>query len=346
MKSYKLFLSMFAVLVITPLVGFAMSTDEARYRKDIAESDRDLGVREAQERYFRDALGLTPAQGNIWRDCYFGKLEYLERPISKFTYAQQDAFLKECITFAKTTATQGTIKPATTTTQTATPATTTTSVTTTTPRPAQSTHSVRGITGEPEIRRAGGDWVPLLPDMELRESDEIATDPDSTAVFVLADGSTVRVEPGSQIKISVLTDPTLHLRARLDVAFGRIAARFNPQQRDYVVRGDMVLRTPTATASVRGTVLSMVYDPKTRESLVSVEEGEVQVALVSDETKTVTLSEGMQVRSTASTLGTPEKNTIVSGLAESGTDSKKTMLVVGVLFVLLILGFVIRMRRK
>ena len=58
----------------------------------------------------------------------------------------------------------------------------------------------------------------------------------------------------------------------------KVGQIFAAVKKDPAVRSDFVIRSPTATASVRGTDFSMSYNKESGESVVSVSEGRVEVA--------------------------------------------------------------------
>lgn len=110
---------------------------------------------------------------------------------------------------------------------------------------------VAGINGQPSVTRAGK-AAPLKRGDPVSVGDHIITDAASKVKVLLADDSVLAIGPRSDVTIDELALGPAQRTGRLQVLVGRfklaIAAWLNGPS-DYEVR------TPTAVAGVRGTVL-------------------------------------------------------------------------------------------
>ena len=110
---------------------------------------------------------------------------------------------------------------------------------------------VARINGKPSITR-GDKTEPLKQGDTVRAGDRINTDDTAKVKLLLADDSVLAIGPRSQVVIDELLLSSDSRKGRLNVLVGRfkiaIAAWLNG-------RSDYEVRTPTAVAGVRGTVL-------------------------------------------------------------------------------------------
>ncbi len=117
-------------------------------------------------------------------------------------------------------------------------------------------------------------WIQAKPGMLLEQGHEIAASPDGAAVLLFPDGSTVRVEATTQIKIASYFTKGGIVQTEILLKVGQIFAEVKKEQ---AVRSDFKIRAPTATASVRGTTFSVAYNKKSTETKIAVAEGSVLV---------------------------------------------------------------------
>ena len=122
--------------------------------------------------------------------------------------------------------------------------------------------------------RGHREWTQAKVGMLLEQGHEIAASPDGDAVLLFPDGSTVRVEATTQIKIAAYFTKGGIVQAEILLAVGKVAAAVKKEQ---AVRSDFKIRSPNAGASVRGTTFSVSYDKDVKETVIAVEEGIVGV---------------------------------------------------------------------
>ncbi len=123
--------------------------------------------------------------------------------------------------------------------------------------------------------RGHGDWFPGKTGMWLEQGHEISVGPDAALGLLFSDGSTVRLDPGSRIKIASYFTKGGVTKTEILLKIGQIAAQVN---RSDTVRSDFVIKAPTADASVRGTYFSVAYNPKSAVTSIAVVKGSVFVA--------------------------------------------------------------------
>lgn len=124
------------------------------------------------------------------------------------------------------------------------------------------------LTGKVEVKYAGGDWQPAQPGMRIDTGVLISTGFRSTAVLELGD-STVNVRSLTRMTIDELVESEGVQNTSLSLRVGKVRAEVKTTD---AVSHNFTIRSPTATAAVRGTVFE--FDG---ESLV-VEEGMVALA--------------------------------------------------------------------
>jgi len=140
-----------------------------------------------------------------------------------------------------------------------------------TPAPAElGAARVISLTGQVSVLRDSYPWALQVGDAVQRRQ-VILTGPDGFAVFQLSDGSTFQVFPNS--RVTFRNNPG-DWRDLLDLWLGRVKVfiqKFGGQPNPNRVF------TPTAVISVRGTVFDVVIEDGEDTTLVSVEEGQVDV---------------------------------------------------------------------
>ena len=130
------------------------------------------------------------------------------------------------------------------------------------------------LDGEANFLPPGADWQEAFEGMRLDAQDEIHTGPDSEATLLFPDGSTVVVHELSRIRMGGLLKEDTRFKIEILMKMGEISAKVKPQE---VIGSGFSVRTPTATAGVRGTVFTTRFDEKTQTATVSVTEGSVLV---------------------------------------------------------------------
>lgn len=108
------------------------------------------------------------------------------------------------------------------------------------------------------------------------DEDKITTGKDGTCTVVFPDSSTVTLKPGSEIQVlqKKLKKPTAEgktIGRRIRLLVGDIATKALPNrtiQTDY--------ETPAGTASVRGTLVTITFDPTTGAATLTVGDGNVK----------------------------------------------------------------------
>lgn len=103
----------------------------------------------------------------------------------------------------------------------------------------------------------------------VNAKEEIVTGPDGHAVFQISDGSTFEVFPKSRVTFQ----GQWTLEDMLQVILGKIRVQIEHRNGPNHKR----ISTPTAVISVRGTVFDVSVEDEDGTTLVSVEEGQVQV---------------------------------------------------------------------
>jgi hypothetical protein len=132
------------------------------------------------------------------------------------------------------------------------------------------------VEGKAEVQRQGkGPWFRLEEEHYVRTGDMVRTGDDGRVEIRWLDGTRIRVEPGSCLKVRKCTMNTLkkskRSEFRLDVGkvWIRIIKRLSPDSK-------FEIATPTTTAAVRGTIFNVAVDNSGATS-VSVFEGTVNV---------------------------------------------------------------------
>ena len=128
-----------------------------------------------------------------------------------------------------------------------------------------------------ELIRAGQEDtpIPLVYGQELSVSDRIYTGMDTKVIIhFFANNSKVTIEELTDIKIAAFLVNTDIVRTRLWLKAGEISASI---YRKSTVRSDFFVKTPTATASVRGTRFTTLFDTVSQETRIFDVSGNVVV---------------------------------------------------------------------
>lgn len=126
------------------------------------------------------------------------------------------------------------------------------------------------LTGQVSVLRDSEPWALNVGDF-VQEQQIILTGPDGYAKFQTSDGSTFEVYPSSNV---IFRKNPGSLRDLLDLFVGRIKVHI---QRLGGAPNPNRIMTPTAVISVRGTIFDVSIDDDDETTIVSVEEGSVEV---------------------------------------------------------------------
>jgi hypothetical protein len=149
---------------------------------------------------------------------------------------------------------------------------------------------VVSMTGQVSVLRDGEPWALNIGD-KVQIQQVIVTGADGFAKFQVSDGSFFEVYPNSNV---IFRKNPGNLRDLLDLLVGRV--KIHIQKWGGQPNPNRIL-TPTAVISVRGTTFDVSVDDDDQTTLVTVEEGAVDVrhALKPGTTKTVNAGESIQV---------------------------------------------------
>ncbi|WP_269536986.1 FecR family protein [Cerasicoccus fimbriatus] len=165
------------------------------------------------------------------------------------------------------------------------------------------------------VNNATGAVSPLKRGQEFSEGNTIVTGDNSTTLLLFSNGASINITPNSSFDVNTFQqesyDPALGSFLRLEkdpsmsntqtnLAYGEIIGEVRKLNID--AGSNFVVKTPVASAGIRGTVWVVNYDPATGEFSASNVNGAVDVILPSGET--ITVAEGethVVVNSTSST---------------------------------------------
>jgi ferric-dicitrate binding protein FerR (iron transport regulator) len=156
---------------------------------------------------------------------------------------------------------------------------------------AQSAVAARVLTlnGQVSVMRDNAPWALNIGDA-VQPRQMVITGPDGFAEFQVSDGSKFQIFPNSHV---IFRENPPNWGQLLDVLIGRIKVHIqklgnqpNPNS----------VRTPTAVISVRGTVFDVVVEDDRETTLVSVDEGQVEVANITAPGKSRLLNPGESIR--------------------------------------------------
>src|ERR1700721_2808267 len=126
------------------------------------------------------------------------------------------------------------------------------------------------MTGQVSVLRDSEPWALNVGDL-VQAQQVILTGPDGYAKFQTSDGSTFEVYPSSNV---IFRKNPGSLRDLLDVFVGRVKVHI---QRLGIQPNPNRVMTPTAVISVRGTIFDISINDDDQTTIVSVEEGAVEV---------------------------------------------------------------------
>lgn len=114
------------------------------------------------------------------------------------------------------------------------------------------------LKGKVEVQRGTAAWEPAVAGSRLAEGDTIHTGFKARAALGFPDGSLVEVQSMTLLALDKINVSGLSTRSRLLLKTGEVKAQVD---RLPGARGDFQVKTPTTTASVRGTEINRIsYD--------------------------------------------------------------------------------------
>jgi hypothetical protein len=177
------------------------------------------------------------------------------------------------------------------------------------------------MTGEVSVLRDSQPWALNVGD-QIQAQQVIITGPDGYAKFQTSDGSTFEVYPSSNI---IFRKNPGSLRDLLDLFVGRVKIhiqRFGGQPNPNRIM------TPTAVISVRGTIFDVSINDDDETTIVSVEEGSVEVrhALKPGAPKIVNAGESLHVyKDEPLARGAIDKNELAHRIVRALSDAAYRM---------------------
>ena len=153
--------------------------------------------------------------------------------------------------------------------------------------------------------------------MQLHTGDRVHTGFKAEVDPTFPDGSRLLVGPFTLLHLTnILRGPEGGVTARVLLRPGEVTAQVN---RSTGAHGDFQVKTPTTTASIRGTRFRIAYDGSA--TTVAVTESSVLVTANNGASQTVTA--GMETRSTARTVAAPQP--IGRGFKSGGLTSAQAL---------------------
>jgi hypothetical protein len=144
---------------------------------------------------------------------------------------------------------------------------------------------VISLTGQVSVLRDNEPWALNVGD-KIKAQQVIVTGSDGYAKFQVSDGSFFEVYPRSNVVFRMNPGNLWEL---LDLLVGRVKIHIQKLGGQPNPNG---VRTPTAVISVRGTIFDVSVDDDDQTTIVSVEEGSVEVRHLLRPGKTVVVNEG------------------------------------------------------
>jgi ferric-dicitrate binding protein FerR (iron transport regulator) len=175
------------------------------------------------------------------------------------------------------------------------------------PRSSNAAATVVTLTGQVSVLRDSDPWALNVGD-QVQTQQVILTGPDGYAKFQTSDGSTFEVYPSSNV---IFRKNPGSLQDLLDIFVGRV--KFHIQRLGGQPNPNRIM-TPTAVISVRGTIFDVSINDDDETTIVSVEEGSVEVrhALKPGAAKIVNAGESLHVyRDQSLSQSTIDKNELL-----------------------------------
>lgn len=138
-----------------------------------------------------------------------------------------------------------------------------------TPTPGVFAHIPELQGGVQAKRPADVDFLAAFVGMTLQSLSQVRTLDDGRARLDLSTGTIIRITPNSLFTLTVQNPDPVDLLVRLKLTVGQLFI---------ILKGGSVeVETPSGVASVRGSFMSVVIDPKTGDALVQCLEGSCQL---------------------------------------------------------------------
>jgi hypothetical protein len=183
--------------------------------------------------------------------------------------------------------------------------------------PAGPKVTIAGVDRKVEVSRNASGWEPATAGMQLANGDRVHTGFKAGVILNYPDGSRLIVGPMTLLQLTnTAVGPEGGIKARVWLKLGEVSAQVN---RSTGARGDFEVKTPTTTASVRGTKFSVAYDGSA--TTVAVTESSVEVT--SNSGAKVVVPAGMETRSTARSVSPPVA--IGQGFKSGGLSSAQAL---------------------
>src|SRR5580704_4908405 len=189
------------------------------------------------------------------------------------------------------------------------------------PQSSEGAAKVISLEGDVSVLRDTTPWALNVGD-QVQIKQVIITGRDGYAKFQVSDGSTFEVYPNSNV---IFRKNPGNWRDLLDVLAGRI--KIHIQKWGSQPNNNRIL-TPTAVISVRGTTFDVAVDDDDDTTIVTVEEGVVDVrhALRPSETKTLNAGESIHVyKDQPLAQSTIDKGAVVRKILQGLGDAAFTM---------------------
>jgi ferric-dicitrate binding protein FerR (iron transport regulator) len=185
------------------------------------------------------------------------------------------------------------------------------------PRSSNAAATVVSMTGQVSVLRDSDPWALNVGDL-VQTQQVILTGPDGYAKFQTSDGSTFEVYPSSNV---IFRKNPGSLQDLLDIFVGRV--KFHIQHLGGQPNPNRIM-TPTAVISVRGTIFDVSINDDDETTIVSVEEGSVEVrhALKPGAAKIVNAGESLHVYKDQSlSQSTIDKNELLHRIVRGLEDA-------------------------
>ncbi len=181
--------------------------------------------------------------------------------------------------------------------------------------------TVTSLAGQVSVLRGNSPWALNIGDSVLPKQ-IIITGPDGMAELRVADGSHFQVFPNSRV---VFRDNPGNWKDLLDISIGsvkvfiqKLGSQPNPNS----------VHTPTAVIAVRGTVFEVVVDPQDDTTVVSVDEGLVEVRhlTVMGPSKLLNAGESITVYKNVPLAKAVDKGSILHGMLRATAQALQEVL--------------------
>lgn len=165
------------------------------------------------------------------------------------------------------------------------------------------TATIESIVGDVSYRVNEGEWADAVVGQRAIVNSDIHTGPDSEARIRFSDGSLLVIHEQTEAAIGDLSGARNQPKIRALLKMGEVAADIH---HEVATEADFAVRTPNQTASVRGTVFAVSYDPEEGESDITVQEGQVLVTPANTSLQPLLLGAGQRVSVSMDEVGPVE----------------------------------------